>query len=338
MRTAVLGATGFVGRALVPALAQHSEVVAVSRRATAPELPGVRCVAADLTNRESTRGALDGVDVAYHLVHSLGTGNFSELDRRVAENVAAEAERAGVAQIVYLGGLGDDAPDLSAHLRSRTETGAVLSSGTVPVTTLRAAVVVGRGSAAFETIVALVDRLPVMVAPRWVSTPTQPIALTDTIRYLTASRAARRPGRNLRRRRPEVITYREMIQQIARLRAKRPLIIEVPVLSPRLSSYWLHLVTPVGARVARRSSRGCATHDRARKPDPRPAPIPPHQLRRRGTVRARARVSSRRLPGQLADRGLPMRNERLELRPQSPAVGKALPSWSDARWCVRSRT
>ena len=267
MRTAVLGATGFVGRALVPALAQQSEVVAVSRRrATAPELPGVRRVAADLTNRESTRGALEGVDVAYHLVHSLGARNFSELDRRVAENVVAEAERAGVAQIVYLGGLGDDAPDLSAHLRSRTETGAILSSGTVPVTTLRAAVVVGRGSAAFETIVALVDRLPVMVAPRWVSTPTQPIALTDTVRYLTGVAGRTQAlGESFDVGGPHVITYREMIQQIARLRAKRPLIIEVPVLSPRLSSYWLHLVTPVGARVARPLIEGLRNPTTARE-------------------------------------------------------------------------
>jgi uncharacterized protein YbjT (DUF2867 family) len=128
VRAAVLGATGFVGRALVPALAKRGEVVAVSPWATTPELPGVRSVAADLTDSESTSGALEGVDVAYHLVHSLGARNFSELDRRVAENVVTEAERAGVTQIVYLGGLGDDAPDLSPHLRSRTETGAVLSS------------------------------------------------------------------------------------------------------------------------------------------------------------------------------------------------------------------
>ena len=251
MKAAVLGATGFVGRALVPALAQQGEVVAVSRRATAPELPGVRSVAADLTDAESTRGALEGVDVAYHLVHSLGARNFSELDRRVAENVVTEAERAGVTQIVYLGGLGDDA-DLSPHLRSRTETGAVLSSTTVPLTTLRAAVVVGRGSAAFETIVALVDRLPVMVAPRWVSTPTQPIALTDMIRYLTGIAGRTEAlGQSFDVGGPDVITYGEMIQQIAQLRGKRPLIVKVPVLSPRLSSYWLHLVTPVGASVAR---------------------------------------------------------------------------------------
>ena len=209
-------------------------------------------VSADLTDRESTRGALEGVDVAYHLVHSLGARNFSELDRRVAENVRAEAERARVAQIVYLGGLGDDAADLSAHLRSRTETGAVLASGTVPVTTLRAAVVVGRGSAAFETIVALVDRLPVMVAPRWVSTPTQPIALADMVRYLTGVAGRTEAlGESFDVGGPEVITYGEMIRRIACLRGKRPLIVEVPVLSPQLSSYWLHLVTPVGASVAR---------------------------------------------------------------------------------------
>src|SRR6185437_265543 len=128
VRAAVLGATGFVGRALVPALAARGEVVAISRRATAPGLPGVRSLAADLTDGGSTRGALEGVDVAYHLVHSLGARNFSELDRRVAENVAAEAERAGVAQIVYLGGLGEDQPHLSPHLRSRIETASVLAS------------------------------------------------------------------------------------------------------------------------------------------------------------------------------------------------------------------
>jgi uncharacterized protein YbjT (DUF2867 family) len=246
----VIGATGFVGRALVPVLARRGEVVAVSRRGAAPELPGVRGVAADVTG--SLRGALDGVDVAYHLVHSLGARDFSELDRQAAENVAAEAERAGVSQIVYLGGLGEDHPGLSAHLRSRLETAAVLASGAVPVTTLRAAVIVGRGSAAFETIVALVDRLPVMVAPRWLSTPTQPIALDDMIRYLDG--VAGRPealGQDFDVGGPEVLTYGEMIKRVARIRRRRPLVIQVPVLTPRLSSYWLHLVTPVRAAVAR---------------------------------------------------------------------------------------
>jgi uncharacterized protein YbjT (DUF2867 family) len=251
-RTAVLGATGFIGRALVPALATTGEVVAVSRRARAPELAGVHAVAADITNGPSLRRALEGVDVVYHLVHSLGSRGYSELDRRAALNVAQAAERAGVAQIVYLGGLGDDRPDLSPHLRSRMETAALLASGSVPVTTLRAAVVVGRGSAGFETVVSLVDRLPAMVAPRWVSTPTQPIALADVVRYLTG--VARRPetlGQTFDVGGPDVLTYREMIERIAAIRGRSLHIIEVPVLSPRLSSYWLHLVTPVSASVAR---------------------------------------------------------------------------------------
>ena len=250
MRAAVIGATGFIGRALVPVLAQRGEVVAVSRRGAAIDVPGVRPLAADVTG--SIRGALDGVDVAYHLVHSLGSRNFSDLDRRAAENVAAEADRAGVSQIIYLGGLGEDQPHLSTHLRSRMETAETLSSGTVPVTTLRAAVVIGRGSAAFETIVSLVDRLPLMVAPRWVSTPTQPIALADMIRYLAGVAGLTEAlGESFDVGGPEILTYGEMVQRIARLRGRRPLILEVPVLSPRLSSYWLHLVTPVRAAVAR---------------------------------------------------------------------------------------
>ena len=198
------------------------------------------------------RRALEGVDVVYYLVHSLGAAEFSEIDRRAATTVAAAAEAAGVSQIVFLGGLGDDAPDLSPHLRSRAETAAVLVAGAVPVTILRAAVVVGQGSAGFETIVSLVDRLPVMIAPRWVRTPTQPIALADVVGYL-AGVAGRRDtlDESFDVGGPEVLTYREMIERVGRLRGRSPRIVEVPVLSPRLSSYWLHLVTPVRAGVAR---------------------------------------------------------------------------------------
>ena len=169
-----------------------------------------------------------------------------------ADRLVREAEAAGLRQLIYLGGLGEDGDELSPHLRSRLETGRALASGAVPLTTLRAAVVVGRGSAAFETVVALVDRLPAMIAPRWVSTPTQPIALADTVRYL-AGVAGRDEafGETYDVGGPEVMTYREMIERIARLRGKRRLIVEVPVLTPRLSSWWLHLVTPVKASVAR---------------------------------------------------------------------------------------
>jgi uncharacterized protein YbjT (DUF2867 family) len=190
--------------------------------------------------------------VAYYLVHSLGTSDFEERDRRAAETVAREAARAGVRQIVFLGGLGDDSPALSSHLRSRAETADVLSAGSVPVTTIRAAMVIGAGSAAFETIVALVERLPGMICPRWVSTRTQPIAIDDVVSYLAAA-AGREDmlGQPFDAGGPEVMTYREMIERIARIRGKHPRIIEVPVLTPRLSSYWLHLVTPVQASVAR---------------------------------------------------------------------------------------
>jgi uncharacterized protein YbjT (DUF2867 family) len=195
---------------------------------------------------------LEGCEVVYYLVHSLGSSDFEELDLRAAETTALAAESAGVKQLVYLGGLGDDSADLSPHLRSRRETGERLASTSVPVTTLRAAMVIGRGSAAFETIVALVDRLPAMVTPRWVSTRTQPVALSNVVAYLAGVcglEATLGAGYDVGG--PEVMTYREMMERIAALRGKRPFIFEVPVLTPYLSSLWLHVVTPVKAGVAR---------------------------------------------------------------------------------------
>ncbi|HEU6444950.1 MAG TPA: NAD(P)H-binding protein [Gaiellaceae bacterium] len=251
MRVVVFGATGFVGGALLPVVAQEHDVVAVSRRPHEAQ-QGVTWAVADVTDAPAVRRALEGADVAYYLVHSLGSADFEERDVAGAETVAREAEDAGVRQLVYLGGLGEEGEDLSSHLRSRLETGRALASGAVPLTTLRAAVVVGKGSAAFETIVALVDRLPAMVAPRWVSTPTQPIALTDTVRYLAAVAGREETfGETYDLGGPEVMTYRQMIERVARLRGKRRVIVEVPVLTPFLSSLWLHLVTPVGASVAR---------------------------------------------------------------------------------------
>jgi uncharacterized protein YbjT (DUF2867 family) len=251
VRVVVFGATGFIGRALLPALAAEHEVVAVSRSPQPPQ-EGVTWVVADVTDAPAVRRALEGADVVYYLVHSLGSADFEERDVAGARTTAAEAETAGARQIVYLGGLGEEGEELSPHLRSRLETGRALASGAVPLTTLRAAVVVGKGSAAFETIVALVDRLPVMVAPRWVSTPTQPIALADTVRYLAAVAGREETiGETYDLGGPEVMTYRQMIERVAGIRGKRRVIIEVPVLTPFLSSLWLHLVTPVGASVAR---------------------------------------------------------------------------------------
>jgi uncharacterized protein YbjT (DUF2867 family) len=201
---------------------------------------------------EGVAAALAGADVVYYLVHSLGTKDFERVDRDAADNVSREAAAAGVRQIVYLGGLGGDEPGASAHLRSRRETGERLGAAGVPVTTLRAAMVVGKGSAAFETILGLVERLPVMITPSWVSTPTQPIALDDVAGYLAGVCGLEASlGQELDAGGPEVMTYREMIERIAALLGKRPRILEVPVLTPALSALWLELVTPVNAAVAR---------------------------------------------------------------------------------------
>jgi len=251
VRVAVLGASGVIGTALLPELVREHDVVAVSR-SPHPSASGVRWLQADATDERSLEAVFRGVDVCVYLVHSLGSQDFETADRLAALNVARAASVAGVGQIVYLGGLGDDSPDLSRHLRSRQETAEALSSGTVSVTTLRAAMVVGPGSAAFETILALVDRLPAMICPRWVTVPTQPIALQDVVRYLSGVCGLEPAlGHTFDVGGPEVMTYREMIERIAHWRGKHPLIIEVPVLTPRLSSWWLHLVTPVKAAVAR---------------------------------------------------------------------------------------
>jgi uncharacterized protein YbjT (DUF2867 family) len=247
-----------VGSALVPRLGETHEVVALSRRPR-EDSREARWAVADATD-EGSLGVLGDVDVVVYLVHSLGSPRFEEVDRRAAENVARAASRGRARQILFLGGLGDDGDELSPHLRSRHETARALASGSVPVTTLRAGMVVGRGSAAFETIRALVDRLPVMICPRWVGVPTQPIALRDVAHYL-ASVCGAEPafGRQFDVGGPEVMTYREMIERIARIRGKRTRIVEVPVLTPRLSSWWLHVVTPVNAEVARPLIEGLRT-------------------------------------------------------------------------------
>jgi uncharacterized protein YbjT (DUF2867 family) len=251
MRVAVLGATGVIGQALVPRLAAEHDVVAVSRSRRASE-NGVEWAQADAASGAGIRAALDGADVVYHLVHSLGHRDFERQDRMAAGNVSRCAAAAGVTQIVYLGGLGGDDHDASSHLRSRRETGERLAADGVPVTTLNAAIVIGEGSAAFETILGLVKRLPVMVTPTWVSTPTQPIALDDIARYLAG--VAGHPeslGSSFDAGGPEVMTYREMIERIAALLGRSPRIVEVPVLTPALSALWLELVTPVRSAVAR---------------------------------------------------------------------------------------
>ena len=219
MRIAVFGASGTVGSALLPILAREHEVIAVSRRAHTENGTHVRWVTADVADSKSVEHALENVEVAVYLVHSLGHADFAARDRHAASLVARVAAAQHVGQIVYLGGLGDESDDLSEHLRSRRETERRLASGSVPVTTIRAGMVVGPGSAAFDTILALIDRLPGMVCPRWVSTPTQPIAITDVARYIAG--VCGNPeafDQTYDAGGPEIMTYRQMIERIARIR------------------------------------------------------------------------------------------------------------------------
>jgi uncharacterized protein YbjT (DUF2867 family) len=251
VRVTVFGATGTVGQALLPLLADEHEVVAVSRRHGVAQ-DGIRWATADVASGEGLAEAIDGADVVYYLVHSLGQGDFEAKDSQAASRVSQAAAEAGIGQIVYLGGLGADHPDASPHLRSRRVTGEMLAAGGVAVTTLRAAMVIGKGSAAFETILGLVKRLPVMITPSWVSTPTQPIALTDIARYLAGVAGKEEAlGMGYDAAGPEVMSYRQMIERIAALLGRSPRIVEVPVLTPALSALWLELITPVNAAVAR---------------------------------------------------------------------------------------
>jgi len=252
----VFGASGYVGTHLVPRLvAQGVSVRAAARRRAALEArdwPKVELVEADALAPESLRPALDGIDVAYYLVHSMAAGrDFPRLDRKAAENFRDAAADAGVKRIVYLGGL-QPAGAASTHLASRGETGTILREGAVPVTEVRAGVIIGPGSAAFEVIRDLVFHLPAMVTPRWVRSRSQPIALDDVLDYLVrlpeipeAAGAIYDVGG------PEVLTYEQLMRQFGELVGRRPLIVPVPVLTPGLSSYWLNFVTAVPTNIAR---------------------------------------------------------------------------------------
>ena len=246
VRIAIAGASGFVGRALAAALtAHHDEVIAVSRHP--PELPGVVGRAVDVADEAALREVLAGCDVAFYLVHSLAEGDFRARDRQLAEGFGTAAAAAGIDRIVYLGGLGQDPG--SEHLASRQEVGSALGAAGVPVVELRAAVVLGAGSISFEMLRYLTERLPFMVCPRWVRTTIQPIALADLIDYLVGALKVAPGVYEIGG--SDVTTYREMIAVYASVRGlrRRP-ILDVPYLTPRLSSYWLDLVTPVDRRVS----------------------------------------------------------------------------------------
>ena len=253
----VTGATGYIGGRLVPRIVEEGYRVRVLVRSKIRVLSrswaeDVEIVEGDVQDRGTLAEALSGVDYAYYLIHSMGTGpRFHELDISMAREFGEASRRAGVKRIVYLGGLGDPEADLSKHLRSRQETGQALRESGVPVTEFRAAVIVGSGSISFEMVRYLVERLPVMVCPRWIYSRIQPIAISDLLEYLVAAlNVPESAGKTVEIGGKDVTTYKGMMQGYAEARGLRRRIIPVPVLTPRLSSYWVHLVTPIPVGIS----------------------------------------------------------------------------------------
>src|SRR5215207_790647 len=277
-RALVVGATGYIGGRLVPALIDAGWQVSVTTRSRqrvrdAPWVDDVTVHTADVTDPASLDGAMGGVDVAFYLVHSIGSeASFEDADRHAATSFADAAERNGVVRIVYLGGLQPAGEALSPHLRSRAEVGQIFLAGAVPAIVLQAAVVLGSGSASFEMLRHLTERLPVMVVPKWVDTRVQPIAIGDVLHYLVGAASIEEPlNRTFDIGGPDVLTYADMMRgyaAVAGLHGRRML--KVPILSTTLSSLWVGLVTPVPGGLARplveslRNTVVCEEHDIAR--------------------------------------------------------------------------
>lgn len=288
----VTGGTGYVGGRLLGALERRG--VAVRALARRPEAlrsrvsPATEVVQGDVLDASSLARALAGIDTAYYLVHSMGASrDFAELDRQAALNFGRASRAAGVRRLVYLGGLGDAADDLSAHLRSRHETGEILRQGGVPVVEFRASIVIGSGSLSYEMVRALTERLPVMVCPRWVGLKSQPIAIDDVVEYLVEALDLPEPGsRIFEIGGPDVVSYGDIMREYAGQRGLRRLLIPVPLLTPRLSSLWLGLVTPLYARVGRKLIGSIRNATIVRNPDALTA----FRVRPRGLPEAVARA------------------------------------------------
>ena len=280
----VTGATGYIGGRLVPRLLHEGHRVRVLVRSRARALSRtwadrVEVAVGDALDHQTLLEALDGVDTAYYLIHSMSSGSdFHDTDIRAARTFGLAASEAGIRSIVYLGGLGKSDAHLSRHLRSRHETGDALREAGVPVTEFRAAVIVGSGSISFEMVRHLVERLPVMVCPRWIYSRIQPIAIDDLLDYLVAALTTPESrGRTIEIGGKDVTTYRGLMLGYARARGLRRLLVPVPVLTPRLSSYWIHWMTPIPAPISKALAEGLrnevvVTDDLARRIFPRIEP------------------------------------------------------------------
>jgi uncharacterized protein YbjT (DUF2867 family) len=252
VKVLVAGSSGFVGRRLCPELeaAGHS-VQAMTRHPDTYSGAGTP-VYGDVHEAESLSAALSSCDAAYYLVHSLGDADFTRRDADAARGFARAAADAGLSRIIYLGGLGDDDDDLSEHLRSRREVEDLLGSAGVPVTTLRAGIIIGHGGISWEITRQLVEHLPAMITPRWVRTRTQPIAVRDVVRYLVGVlEQPEAAGRTFEIGGPDVLAYVDMLRRVAVIEGRSLRVVPVPLLSPRLSSRWLSLVTNVDVQTGR---------------------------------------------------------------------------------------
>lgn len=252
----VTGASGYIGGHLVPQLIAHGySVRCMARR---PESlrdrnwTGVECVAGDALQADSLAAPLAGMEIAYYLIHSMagGEAEFRQRDQQAAQNFGAAARKAGLKRIIYLGGLGRQDQELSPHLRSRQEVGEILRHFDIPVTEFRAAVIVGAGSLSFQIIRYLTERLPVMICPRWLLSKCQPIAVRDILAYLLEAITVKASiGQIIEVGGRDILTFADMIKQYAKVRGLKRALIHVPVLTPRLSSYWIDLVTPIPATI-----------------------------------------------------------------------------------------
>ena len=332
----VFGATGYIGSHLVPRLLREGYAVRASGRdrkvLDARDWSGVESVEADALIPESLQAALAGADTAYYLVHSMAAGqDFGRLDVEAADNFAAAAHQAGVRRIVYLGGLVPDDAD-SEHLVSRRETGERLRAGPVPVTEIRAGIVVGPGSAAYEVVRDLVNHLPLMVTPQWVRSKSSPIALENLLEYLVrVASLEEAAGKVLDAAGPDYLSYEEVMRQYGEVVGKRPRILRVPVLTPELSARWLGLITSVPTNIAR-ALIGGLKHDLPADDAELRRLVPQQLMSFRESVVAALQaersqtVTARWSEGHLMFRGFQLDNSFYAKRASGSAVGPASPS------------